>query len=823
MTHLRWWMGGLILAALPVGAFAQADRRDAIVIYKDGYFIKGKVKEQRGTVIWDHATGRPFPIPSGEFFIDDDVRDILFSPTNVQKVIQLKPEEVLQPMEVKRLNFNNARLQVGPTWTFDTPSKWSDRGVRTVGARTDKGTRIEMTQRIHTFSSHWIHVVTTEYQLPMRFFAQELGPEAIRPILLTSFNELPGWKDLKEWQKFMQIARFQQEAGWFDEAEKELVSIINAFPKDKKPAQDQLEKLRKERAGRQVESIERAANVGQPLEAIELLEAFDRLGADKIISPAHRLKVLDLKTKYEKIKTELDQAKTYLKQLPGLTKNPKLWTLRTEYIVEELNHDTVGRLKTFLEFAEQYDNNRKGQKKQQQSAEEVLALAITSWLQGPQAAEPDTKGALKLARARTFLLEYLKNDIEGQRVNLLTAFKEPKNENDLPIDVLVKLVGLLPPPAHDPMLVNNKPQAIKIDVPEGGGGSYHVQLPPDYHPQRSYPVLILLHSGRDSAADTLKRFAEEGAKNGFILAAPILTGKNMLKGKLPPVGPKQHALVCDTLRDLRRRLNIDSDRAFLFGFEDGGTLAFDVALGHPDLFAGAAPMCGALSPFTRRFYWPNAQYVPFYIIEGSRNADHPIHIRALFKDRWTREPYANIYVEYKGRSSEWFSEEVPKMLTWMSKKKRQSPLKEMGKARPGIGGLWEEFRSTRSTDNSFYWLRAEGVEIRCRWDPGAAQLPPAGFVPATFQGELKVENKLDKDGKARIVTKAYLRFSGLKEVTFWITPGMMDLTNPLALFVNGQPQGGLREVPVKLDTLLEELYMSGDRQRVFVAKIDIKK
>ena len=56
---------------------------------------------------------------------------------------------------------------------------------------------------------------------------------------------------------------------WFDEAEKELVSIINAFPADKKAAQDQLEKLKKERAELFVESIERAANVGQPLEAIE--------------------------------------------------------------------------------------------------------------------------------------------------------------------------------------------------------------------------------------------------------------------------------------------------------------------------------------------------------------------------------------------------------------------------------------------------------------------------------------------------------------------------------------------------------------------------
>ena len=47
MTHLRWGWVGLFLAALPLAAQAQAvKRRDAIVIYKDGFYIKGKINEQ---------------------------------------------------------------------------------------------------------------------------------------------------------------------------------------------------------------------------------------------------------------------------------------------------------------------------------------------------------------------------------------------------------------------------------------------------------------------------------------------------------------------------------------------------------------------------------------------------------------------------------------------------------------------------------------------------------------------------------------------------------------------------------------------------------
>ncbi len=817
MMPLRWMVWGLLCAALGVGASVQAqDRRDAIVNFKDGFYIKGRVKEQAGKILWDPASGRPIPLLSGEFHIDDEVRLILFSPTNVQKVEQLKRDGATQPLHIKRLNVVNQRTTFPPTWTFDDYSKWSDKGVRTLRASTDKGASIEMTQKMHTLSSQWIYAVTADYAWSLMFYPQELGPEVVRPILVQSFNDLPGLKELKESQKYLQIAKFQQEAGWYEEAEKELVSITNAFPADRKVAQVELDKLRKVRAELFVESIEKAAQVGQPLEAMERLATFDRQGAEKIVSPEHRLKALDLKAKYDKAKTDVEQATTYLKELRGLTK----WLKSTDYILEELNHDTVGRLETFLVFAEQFHKNRKEQKKQQQTAEEVLALAVTSWLQSAQAAEPDTKTALKLARARLFLLEYLQATDERDRANLLSAFKRV---NDLPMDVLVKLVRMLPPSApHDAKNLDTKVQTIKVEVPESDGGSYLVQLPPDYHHQRSYPVLMLLHGGRDNAEDTLKRFTEEGAKHGFILAAPILGGKGMLKGKQPAGGAKANALVCDTLRDLRRRFNVDSDRVFLFGFENGGSLAFDVALGHPDLFAGVVPMCGSISPFTRRFYWPNAQYVPFYIIDGGRNGDNPKQIRELIKDRWSRDPYACIYVEYKGRTCEWFSEEVPRMMQWMSRKKRHTPMKEVGRANPGVGGLWEEFRSTRSTDNSFYWLRAGGIDLRCRSDH-AVKKWPVNFAPASLQATLAIENKSDKDGEARIFTKAHVRFTGLDAVTLWITPGMMDLTKPVALYVNGQPQGGLRAVPVSVDTLVDELYQSGDRQRVFVAKIDIKK
>ena len=87
---------------------------------------------------------------------------------------------------------------------------------------------------------------------------------------------------------------------------------------------------------------------------------------------------------------------------------------------------------------------------------------------------------------------------------------------------------------------------------------------------------------------------------------------------------------------------------------------------------------------------------------------------------------------------------------------------------------------------------------------------------------MSVGNKSKKDGKDDIWNQVNVRVNGMKQVTFWITPDMMNLAVPLQIYVNGQQVGPRRQISPSLETLLEELYQSGDRQRLFMAKIDIK-
>ena len=811
MKPLRSCLCLFVMLALPLAALAQP-KRDAIVIYKDGFHIKGVVNESVKEVIYDRTSGRPFPIFSGQFFLHDHVRDVLFSPGQISKVIQ--PTILKPPMYIVRFDTFRAKREIHPTWEFSNYGKWDEKGERTIDFRTVKGLG-QMTQRVATVSPNYIQAVTTDYNWNLNYFTHEFGPELTRKIIFQIMSEKKAFKDLTLAEKRLQVAGFLHEAGWFLEAEKELASIVESFPEEKKTAEELLAKVKKDRAELFVENLEQAEKVGQHATALSSLEIFDAQNFAKIVSPEHQRRARDLRTKYDKLKTDMEEMRSFLRTMPLYAKQPKVWTKAMEFITEELNHDTANRLEEFLLSAQQYELERKNKREHSQSAEKVLATAITGWLQGSQAALPDPDAALKMAKAREFLLEYLKADSQLKRTNLLSDFKR---SNDLSIDVMARLVRMIPPPApHDK--INTEMQTLTIEAPEAEAGTYHLQLPPDYHPLRSYPVLIVLASGRDKSDDTHQRFSEEAGKAGFILAT-VQWAPNKVVGRSKYGHTKrEHDLVTDTLRDLRRRFQVDSDRVFLFGWEDGANMALDVGLGHPDLFAGVAPMNGSLCAFARRFYWPNAQYLPLYLVGGERDG-HAAQTRDLLKKEWTRDPYGVTYVEYKGRSSEWFGLEVAKALAWMKNKKRYYPIKEMGRPSNGTA-LGEEFRSSRHYENRFYWLRCETLAAATLHDH-TGKAPLVGYKPATFQANISLGNKSKGKDEALIWNQLNVRVSGMKNVSFWIQHGTMDLKHPLAINLNSAQLGGMRKVTPSLDTMLEELAQTGDRQRLYVAKVDLR-
>jgi pimeloyl-ACP methyl ester carboxylesterase len=410
---------------------------------------------------------------------------------------------------------------------------------------------------------------------------------------------------------------------------------------------------------------------------------------------------------------------------------------------------------------------------------------------------PDPKQAVGLWEMRRLILEAMNTPLNGHGA-LITAYeRDIKSRPDM--DEVAQMVDFLPPfePAKD-----IRPMVQKLSNSKRGGTDYLIKLPPEYTHNRSYPVVIALHDKNETALTVVKRWEKMAARHGYILVVPEL--KQIEKG-IYRYTEEEHQEVVNTLRDVRRRFHPDCDRVFLFGQGEGGKMAFDVGLSHPDLFAGVMPMsAGPL--FYARKYWRNAQHLPFYVMLGTNVIrEYGVGMREQLKS-WIDNRYSILLVEYKGRGSEWLGGELPNMFDWMRFQKRVFPLNRLGSDGLG-GGFGEEFCTHRETDDRFYWITTDGLSKACkmperRWNN---LIQPAKIsarvVPATNT----------------IISKGV----GVNQMTIWIgrdSAGryLLDLDQKVTIRAGVREWSGM--LKPSLEVLLEDLHTRGDRKHLFVAK-----
>ncbi|TMQ33200.1 MAG: hypothetical protein E6K70_14400, partial [Planctomycetota bacterium] len=460
------------------------------------------------------------------------------------------------------------------------------------------------------------------------------------------------------------------------------------------------------------------------------------------------------------------------------------------------------------------------------SPEQLLAMAVSGWFLGSVSAENKVDTALRLWRARQFILAYERTmDYQTRRRNLTTFVQN----GGVAFDEVDRLLKAIPPaepfdlaggnssalafaglPFVDntvalavltaQRLLANGTYELQASLPWSfrKGANYLVQLPPEYHAGRHYPVLFVLHEAGERPEDMLRRWSFLAAQHGYFLVAP--EWENHAAPGYHFSHDEQRS-VLDVLRHLRQHFQVDSDRVFLTGQGEGGTMAFDVGLAHPDCFAGVMPMGGRPRYFAKA-YWQNAQYLPFYVIDGDLDGDAAKDLRRQF-EQWIPKGYPSLYVQYKGRGSEWFGGEVPYLFDWMGRKKRAAAFPELG--RSGLGSFGEEFQSMRPMDNHFYWL--EGQDLKDRHVNDGRSWSNK-VTAAKLQARIK-----DND--------IFVNTQGFRLVTVWLGQGMIDFEKPVKMTLNAKVNFGVRKIAPNLETLLEDFYQRADRQRPFLAKVEL--
>jgi hypothetical protein len=793
------------LLVLAVPAVRAEKPQVGAILFKDGYSLQGYIVREKKTIV-DAASGQPYQLPEGFFLIDDLVRHVIFSPAQIQKVMNdaaFNPDAdaLLSPRSIdytfaKPLPPIRGGIEAGPfdaRWDREYYYRTTSRKVITrqhLAVLTPYYARLDSVPHIHKF-------VAMPYRWNSYYVTHELGADLVRT-LLKLHPDLRIKSDMSQDEQAtrrLKVAQFLLSAGWLDEAKADLESLERDLPGQKDRVASGLAALRRLHATRVAQDLRQAYRAGRFREVRRRLTDFSEDGADEQVLTDVRA----LRGEAEEAGDNADQARRYLKELADALPEAdrRSWLGQAAAAVRaELAPDTVGRLQTFLAQARQAERQRKAGKTPELAPPQLLSLAVSGWLLGNTSAEAKVAAAGRLWRGRELVLEYQRTADASSRRKLLDDY-EHRGSDALALDELTQLIGLLPPPEPD-RTTDSAPREMETRASAGQVVRYGLRLPKEYSHGRPYPVLIALHQAGETPKEALDRWAQEAGRYGYILAAPEWAEPGQTEYGY---SEREHDTVLATLRDLRRHFAVDSDRVFLAGCGAGGDMAYDVGLSHPDLFAGVVPMSAFPAPSWPYRYRFNAQHLPFYVIVGDRSGDNR-DTRAMFKE-WVPLGYPVLYVQYRGRGLEWFGGELPNVFDWLDRKKRANPTGGIGRFGGLAGG---EFVTMRSTDNHFYWLGVDELDPR--------QLNEGPRFNVRILGATLQANRRGNS--------VSIRTQGVRRLTVWFAQGdgTTDFDRPVTIYANGSKRWERKLTPSR-ETLLEDLYARGDRQRLYVARVTL--
>ncbi len=790
-------LGTILLGVTTILGFRPESARADLIFLKDGSVFQGSLKRESKLEV-DPVRKEPFTVPSGHYWVDDGPRRIYFAQHNVGRV-----EKKVAPNE-ERLAYRHKDTIIDPLAlnsieSIDAPD-FGDNWRRTVLIRTGGQDR-QLGQALTYMSPYWARTDATQiYQWPALYLTRELGLRQVRRLLGShpDFKETPRMAEAEKATRRFRYVDFFTQAGWYDEAELELQRILADLPTQKEKAEAGLKVLHEIIAREKYEEIKRLHLAGQYGLVQKRIAQFPI----KTASDAIQADVREFYAEYAKTYQKVVESKRLLGELVdnlGSTET-ELFREAATTIALALYPGNLDRLDSFLGQARQWARLRKQGQKPENSPEQVLSLAITGWLLGSTAAENKVETGIRLWKARTLALEVLRAD-PVTRGQLLEKYTSLAVKDQVPLDWFVQMIPHLPP-AFPEEETGPAPMALSVGAGRGSG-NYVVQLPMEYRHTKSYPVLIVLHDAGEKAEAMLRRWSE-AVDDGYIVVAPEWDSSHGYQ-----YSTQDHDLVQSALRDVRARFNVDSDRVFLHGLGQGGTMAFDVGLSHPDLFAGVMPMSGTPDFFSLK-YWRNSLYLPLYVVSGEKIGDSGKKTKALF-DALILNNYSAIWVQYKGRGIEWFGGEVALILDWMRNKKRSFPMRQLGND-DGAKGPRGEFCCLRPSDSKFYWLSSNYVLGNHLTTAAAFQNQ---VTPATFFARVdSTENKI------------LVRPTGVKQLTIWLGRNSkgetsIDFDRPVTIQVHLKIVVAGRKVAPSLAILLEDLAVRGDRQQLFMGKVDL--
>jgi len=769
-----------LLAWVPLGV---APGWGAELRLKDGRIVSGKLgmvstigempKPQ------DAAGGGPLQLI---VLLDDDLRRTFLPKRQVQEVAQ-EPGQARERFNIPQRVQRSGRVvkSVGPAIRVQP---FDEYGRRIYTMNTMQGP-LDIIQGITEITPEWTKVEGISHLWDMRVATSSIPHETLNKILLGQINP----KDIEHRKK---IARFYIQAERYEEAARELEGILADFtsnPAAKEQVAPTLLALRQMAAQRFLNELKLRRDAGQHQLVLSSLEHFPSEGVAGEVLQAVREMVDSYRGMQTQRKAVIAKIDELLAKLDDSALRGQFQPIRDE-IAAELSFSTLSRMAAFMQHADDTELR----------LPERLALAVTGWLLGSDAATLKPQAAISAYRVRKMVLDYLGEPIKLNRARL---FGEMSSQEGAAPEIVAAMLGAMKPPLATPAQEGQKPGHYVLEVP--GMASlpavqYRVQLPPEYDPYRRYPTIVTLHGPGINTETQVDWWAGAPGKNGqrmgqatrygYIVIAPEWTTEHQREYEF---SAREHAAVLNCLRDACRRFSVDTDRVYLSGHSMGGNAAWDIGLAHPDLWAGVIPIVAQVDRYCS-LYWRNAEQVPYYFVCGELDGNK-LAVNARDFDRYMTRGYNVTVVEYLGRGHEDYYDEIQRLFDWMNRLRRNFYPKEFTCA------------TMRSWDNFFWWVELASL-------PKNATVEPSDWPPPRGTQAVQVTGMVNTNNGLSVRT-------GSGMINVWLSPKLVDLHRRVNVVVNGRRLGAEAATTANLDVLLEDARTRADRQNPFWARVEM--
>ena len=702
--------------------------------------------------------------------VDDGMRLIFFSQRLLDDLIEGADVTEQESFAIRQVAQGRSGIyQVVNLATIVKVDPFDDYGRRTVHFLDARRGEVALIQGISKLTPRYAEMIGLNFNWQGAIATTSIPRDIVLKLLYRAIDP----------QKFtdrVRVIHFLNRVGWSATAAREIEKLAQDFPDQKEPIETARQIVQQLLARRALEELQIRRRAGQHAMVSSILEKPlpEHAPGDVVVE------VRAMRSQYREDLEDVDRVRREVPRLLAEVRS-ELRTAAADAVREITTWVTIESLPRLQVFLDLLNDRRYG-------PEAKLGLAISGWLCGSAYAQPDLQRALRLWRARARVQLYVTTDDLYQRSRLL---KELRESEGLTPELVRELLRNMPPPRSgwkrwEPGVIHE----IRLTVGDADHPVHYLALlPPEYHPEHRYPLIVSLHGRVTNPRMQIQWWATQAMRHGYIVIAPSYF-TDPEKGYQFSVA--EHLNVIHAIRDAQQRFSVDSDRVFLSGHYEGGEAAWDIGLSHPDLFAGVIPIAGPPKKLVR-FYRPNARYVPLYIIDGQLNAKSPEENRRVV-DPLMRAGCETLYLEYKGRGREPFSDELLNLFQWMGRKERQTYPEKI------------QVKTGRACDDQFFYVTIERLMPNLLNDPSL--IGTRGDVK-TAQIRIQI---------IREPNTMVAQLNGPLLADVWLSPDTLDFSRRINLRINGRAVPW-RSINADMEPVLEYYRRTGDRSRSFFARV----